>query len=237
MRPPLAWHKGPFNPHSTASDDASLPHGHYSGGSSSGSAVAVALGLVPVAVGFDGGGSIRIPACLSGVVGLAASYGRIDHTSSCGISMVKAGPIAASAADAGIALAAMSLEAPESHHQHFKYMYDGGSQAGRPAAHLGGFTEGHNLTGVRLGVFWEHFNDSSADVHAACLDAVRKLEAAGAVVVPIEIPNLGWLRLAHAIKISTEFASKWDTKHVTCPLRCCSTHLTPLRCVQPTLGQ
>jgi hypothetical protein len=51
--------QGPFNPHNVS---------HYSGGSSSGSAVAVALGLCPLAVGFDGGGSIRIPASMSGVV-------------------------------------------------------------------------------------------------------------------------------------------------------------------------
>lgn len=53
---------GPFNPHNSS---------HVSGGSSGGSAVAVALGLTPVSIGFDGGGSIRTPAGLSGVVGLA----------------------------------------------------------------------------------------------------------------------------------------------------------------------
>jgi len=80
---------------------------HYSGGSSGGSAVAVALQLCPLAVGFDGGGSIRIPASWSGVVGLAATFGRID-TAAIQHSMVKAGPIAGSVVDALIGLYAMS---------------------------------------------------------------------------------------------------------------------------------
>ena len=197
-------YRGPFNPHGV---------GHYSGGSSGGSAVAVALGLCPVAVGFDGGGSIRIPAAFSGAVGLATSYGRVDFASGRAISNVKAGPIAATVGDAAIAFAAMTRPAPEFEHAHFARMYDGGGGAGLPTAHLGGFGDVGDLTGVRLGVFGAHFDDSGEAVLGACRAAVAALEAAGATVVPIEIPNIGWLRLAHALKISTEFASGWDTKY------------------------
>jgi Asp-tRNA(Asn)/Glu-tRNA(Gln) amidotransferase A subunit family amidase len=52
---------------------------HITGGSSSGSAAATAAGLVPIAVGTDGGGSIRIPSALSGVVGLKPTHGRVPH--------------------------------------------------------------------------------------------------------------------------------------------------------------
>lgn len=48
----------------------------YSGGSSSGSSVAVATGIVPVAIGYDGGGSVRLPAAMSGIHGLATTFGR-----------------------------------------------------------------------------------------------------------------------------------------------------------------
>eukprot|EP00937_MAST-01D_sp_MAST-1D-sp2_P004156 g4156.t1 len=199
-----AHYDGPFNPHNAS---------HYPGGSSSGSAVAVALGLCPMAVGFDGGGSVRIPAAWSGAVGLATSYGRVDFTSLRASSMVKAGPIAATVADAAIAFAAMSKPAPEHVHAHFARAYDGGQAGGLPTAHVGGFGAAGDLRGVRLGLFRAHFDDASAAVLAACRQAVARLEAAGATVVPIEIPNIGWLRLAHAVKISTEFASAWDVKY------------------------
>lgn len=59
--------KGPVSPYHI---------NRYSGGSSSGSAVAVATGLVPVSIGFDGGGSIRIPASMSGIHAIATTFGR-----------------------------------------------------------------------------------------------------------------------------------------------------------------
>jgi Asp-tRNA(Asn)/Glu-tRNA(Gln) amidotransferase A subunit family amidase len=89
-------------------------------------------------------------------------------------------------------------------------MYDGGVM-GPPVAHLGSLAKGtKNLSDVTLGIFQEWFNDSDPAVRKACQDAVSALEKRGAKVTKVNIPNLGWLRLSHAIKITSEFAVAWD---------------------------
>ncbi len=193
---PLGWSahaQGPRNPHNLS---------HYPGGSSSGSAVAVALGLVPVAVGFDGGGSIRIPAALSGVHGLAATFGRIDHRASPENSMIHAGPLAGSATDA--ALAYLLLASPQPG-EAAAPAYGGD---GPPAAHLSGVIGGGcaKLDGVRLGLFAPWADDASPEVASAFHSALARLSRSGAQVVPISIPNMRSLALSHGLAISAEFA-------------------------------
>ncbi|QNO38492.1 amidase [Protaetiibacter sp. SSC-01] len=80
------------------------------GGSSGGAAVAVAAGLLPVAPGSDGGGSIRIPAAATGLVGLKPSRGRVPAASgfSSLAGLVQAGPLARTVADAGLLLDALA---------------------------------------------------------------------------------------------------------------------------------
>merc|ERR1712226_56852 len=100
---PLGWsahHKGPTNAHDPT---------RYPGGSSAGCGVAVALGIVPMCIGFDGGGSIRIPAALNGVFGLASTFGRISWSSlTHEITMIKSGPLAATTKDAALSFVVMA---------------------------------------------------------------------------------------------------------------------------------
>lgn len=85
-------YQGIFNPHNRS---------YLTGGSSGGSAGAVAAGVVPYAVGFDGGGSIRIPSAVCGVVGLATTFARVPFGGAGPrFSTVHTGPIAATPLDA-----------------------------------------------------------------------------------------------------------------------------------------
>ncbi len=194
---------GPVNPYSVH---------RYSGGSSSGSAVAVATGLVPIAVGFDGGGSIRVPAALSGVHGLAVTFGRIAFNG-CPSTLTKSGFLTASATDAAVAYAVLAPNAPG---HHYSKLYDG-DRLGVPTPHLYDFDNTQDLSDVRLGVFPEWFDDSDVDVRQRCRDTIAFLVSRGAVVVNITIPHLQWLSLSHSMKITSEFASHFDSQFHTRP--------------------
>ncbi|MDP6563819.1 MAG: amidase family protein [Alphaproteobacteria bacterium] len=84
--------------------------GHTAGGSSGGAAAAAAAGLAPLALGTDGGGSIRIPAACCGVVGLKASLGRIPHDQAADIfgNLTYMGPITRTVADSALMLQIMA---------------------------------------------------------------------------------------------------------------------------------
>ncbi len=167
------------------------------GGSSSGSAAAVAAGLVPLAVGADGGGSIRIPAALCGQVGLKPTFGRLSGVGSAGVcwTVGHLGPIGATVRDVAhgyLAMAGPDPRDPVTRHQ--------------PAPlHGRVFTE--NLDGVRLAVFRPWFEDADPEVVHACETMLAHLEAAGARVVEVKIPELAVLRAAHQVTILSEMAT------------------------------
>jgi len=193
--------------------------------------VAVAAGLVPMAIGFDGGGSIRIPAALSGIFGLATTFGRVTfHQEGLG-SMIKGGPLGATLADTALAYALLASPAvftppnmllTHTHtHTHTTSHGYGGDGDGPPPAHVHGWEVGHlhpqtladRLSGVRIGIFRAWFEDATAEVVAASDAAVTALVAQGATVVPIRIPNMLGLSLAHGLGISAEFSWAHDREY------------------------
>lgn len=194
-----------FNVHYQGPVSAFHPE-FYSGGSSSGSALAVATGLVPLAIGFDGGGSIRIPSSMSGIHGLASTFGRIPFDSALEFSTLKCGPMAAHAADAAIGHIMMS-EAEADHF--YSNLYDAGKY-GPPLPHIHRFHSVQDLSDVRIGVFEEWFSDAEPEVVEACLRAQQALLSRGATIVPIAIPHLHQMSLSHGMIISSEFALLWD---------------------------
>jgi Asp-tRNA(Asn)/Glu-tRNA(Gln) amidotransferase A subunit family amidase len=189
MNPNTGFTRNPFN------------LAHASGGSSSGSGAAVSAGIVPLALGADGGGSVRIPAALCGVVGLKATWGRVSERGGMRLcwSVGHVGPIAGTALDCALGYAAIAGADAEA---------DFGSPVlpgYAPPVHLADLHRGR-LDGVRLGVYWDWFRHARTPVADACETMVRHLESQGAKVVPVEIPHLEAMRLAHAASIASEQA-------------------------------
>ncbi|KAJ3302717.1 hypothetical protein HDV03_004602 [Kappamyces sp. JEL0829] len=176
---------------------------HFAGGSSGGSAAIVGAGFCPIAIGADGGGSIRIPAAYNGVYGLKATGGRISGAGSYPLapSVGVVGPIASNAYD--LALAYFLTAGPDA---------DDPVTLGQPPVSLKSFSQAKSLKGIRLGVFWPYFNDASSDIVDACKKTLGKLEGLGARIVEIELPGLNDLRNSHSITILSEMLS--TTKHL-----------------------
>lgn len=189
--------QGPVSPYSW---------NRFSGGSSAGSAVAVATGLVPVAIGFDSGGSVRLPSSMSGLHGLAASFAHCPFDYEIDSTLIKPGPIAASSADVAIAYAVMCRT--ELSHFYSK-LYDGGVE-GPPQAHLTNYEKIQDLSDVRIGIFPEYFNASDDHIRQRVYDAIAFLQGRGATIVPIKIPHLRASNLAHGLKILSEYAMAFD---------------------------
>jgi aspartyl-tRNA(Asn)/glutamyl-tRNA(Gln) amidotransferase subunit A len=150
------------------------------GGSSGGSAAAVAAGLTTLALGSDTGGSIRQPAALCGVVGLKPSYGRVSRYGliAYGSSLDQIGPITTSVKDAALALSVLAGPDPA----------DATSIPEPVGDYQAGLTG--DIRGLRVGVP-ARLLDSGVDdeVHAAFRVALDVLTARGAVVTDIELPH------------------------------------------------
>jgi Asp-tRNA(Asn)/Glu-tRNA(Gln) amidotransferase A subunit family amidase len=158
------------------------PHGmgHLAGGSSTGSGVAVATGLVPFALGADGGGSIRIPASVNGVFGIKATWGRVSRAGDIsGGTVAHVGPLACSTVDLAYALEAMSGHDPNDP-QTFAAPH---RAEGTFIAALG-----RGVRGLVIGVPDAEWADASDPVQRAGHTALAALEKEGARLVPIELP-------------------------------------------------
>ena len=150
------------------------------GGSSGGSAAAVAARLVPMATGTDTGGSIRQPAAFSGVCGLKPTYGLVSRYGLVAFasSLDQAGPIAKSAADLALLMSVMAGFDPRD-----------STSIDRPAEDYARFLA-TDVKGLRIGVPKEYFGEGiEPGVRRAVEEALRWYESQGAERVEVELPN------------------------------------------------
>ncbi len=152
------------------------------GGSSGGSAAAIAARLAPAATGTDTGGSIRQPAALCGLTGLKPTYGVVSRYGMIAFasSLDQAGPMAKSAEDCALLLSAMAgFDARDS------------TSLERPAEDYSRDLE-QPLAGLRIGLPQEFFGEGmDADVRAAVETALDEYRKLGAITVEVQLPNSG----------------------------------------------
>lgn len=153
---------------------------HVAGGSSGGSAAAVAASLAPGATGTDTGGSIRQPAALCGITGLKPTYGRVSRYGMIAFasSLDQGGPFAKTAEDTAILLNTMAgFDERDS------------TSVNQPVPD---YTANLNdsLKGLRIGLPKEYFSEGlSPDVEKIIQAAIKEYEKMGAVVQEISLPN------------------------------------------------
>lgn len=178
----------PRNPH--ASDPASAA---LAGGSSTGSGVAVASGLVPLAIGADGGGSIRIPSARVGIFGIKPTWGRISRDGDAsGGSVAHLGPMARSTGDLAAMLDVMAGPDPLD--------VDSQLAPSRGASFVA--ATGRGVRGLVVGVCESEIADADANVQQRVRDGLRELEAQGAVLRDVRLdlarwaPHIGYITIA-----------------------------------------
>ena len=155
-------------------------HARVPGGSSGGSAAAVAARLAPAALGTDTGGSIRQPASLCNIVGIKPTYGRVSRYGVIAFasSLDQVGVFAANVRDTALVLQAISGHDTYDATSNNKVVPDFTASCGK------------DIKGLRIGVPREYFIDGmSPEVRAAVETSLKALEEQGASIVDISLPN------------------------------------------------
>lgn len=172
---------------------------HATGGSSSGSGVAVAAGAVPAALGSDTGGSVRLPAAACGIVGLKPTAGRIGRSGVFPLSMSldTVGPLCRTVRDTALMLGALAGPDP-----------DDPQSVDRPYPDpLGGIEDG--LAGLKVGIARHYFFDPvTATVGARLEEAIATLGAEGAELCDIAFPGIEAANRLNLAIIATEAAGQ-----------------------------
>jgi len=168
------------------------------GGSSGGSAAAVAADECIAAIGSDTGGSIRQPASLCGVVGLKPTYGRVSRYGLIAFasSLDQIGPITKTVTDAAIMLNAIAGHDPK--------------DSTSAPIDVPDFAEalGQEIKGLKIGIPKEYFIEGmDEDVEDSVHSAIKKLESIGAIPVEVSLPHTGYAVATYYILATSEASS------------------------------
>lgn len=150
------------------------------GGSSGGSAAAVAAGFAPAALGTDTGGSIRQPASFCNVVGIKPTYGRVSRYGAIAFasSLDQIGPFARNTADAALITEVIAGHDPLD-----------STSVSHPVPHFSAATQ-RGIRGMRIGIPKEYFiTGLHPEVEAAIRKALNKLEELGGKIVEVSLPH------------------------------------------------
>ena len=168
------------------------------GGSSGGSAAAVAAQIVPMALGTDTGGSIRQPASLCNLVGLKPTYGRVSRFGlfAYASSLDTIGPLTRTVRDAAISLQAIAGKDPRDATTMDVPVVDYQSVLGK------------SISGMRIGIPKEYFvGGLQAEVETSVRAAIKELERLGARVVEISLPHVKYSLSTYYIVVPAEASS------------------------------
>jgi aspartyl-tRNA(Asn)/glutamyl-tRNA(Gln) amidotransferase subunit A len=167
------------------------------GGSSGGSAAAVAAGFAPLGLGSDTGGSIRQPAALCGVVGMKPTYGRVSRYGLVAFasSLDQIGPFATTVEDAALLYDVIAGHDP----------LDSTSLPSTPEPTLPGIGDG--VEGIRIGLCRDLVDGCASDVAARVLEAADALAAAGAKVEEVSVPEFSYGLSAYYLIAPAEASS------------------------------
>lgn len=165
----------------------------YPGGSSSGSASVVASGICPVALGTDGGGSVRIPAAYCGIFGLKTTWGRLSSRGEypLGYTVGNIGVIGGNLRDLALAYQVCAGQDPQDP-----------KTAKGPTPDISDLTK--DIKGIKIGVYTPWFDHGREEVVKTARETLERLKDLGAEIIEIDIPDLDLLRLAHLVTISSE---------------------------------
>jgi len=179
-----------FGPTKNPRDETRVP-----GGSSGGSAAAVAAGLVPLALGTDTGGSIRCPAAFCGIVGLKPTYGRVSRYGLVAYanSLEQIGPMAADVAHANLLMSVIAGHDPKD-----------STSLDAPYFH----TPSMEIRGTRIGVPEEFFGEGvDPRVASVVWDAISLLERKGAEIITCRMPSMAYALAAYYVTCMSEASS------------------------------